>query len=257
MHDYHIHNHFCRHATGSLADYARQAVRLGLSEICMTPHIPLPGFRPGFCRDRLRMDLEEFPLYLEELERTRGEFPELTILSGIEADYLAGWEGFLSDFLSAHDFDFVLMSVHFIADWPEGQWVFGYADDPRPRRRIVDDYLDAVRAGIDTGLFDCVAHLDLIKQQGSPLLSTHREEVAAIIAMIRDQGMSAEINTSGSRKEIGEPYPCGDIVQAMIDAGLPLVPSSDAHDPAHVGLGFEAIQGTRFVRYRKRKMVAD
>ncbi len=254
MHDYHIHSHFCRHATGRLEEYARSAVQRGLKEICFTPHVPFPVFRPGFFGNRLRMDLEEFPLYLEELRRVREEFPGLTILSGVEADYVEGTEKFIEGFLSSHAFDFVLMSVHFVRAWPDDQWVFDFSRDPRPLERIYDDYLAAVLSGIETGLFDCLAHLDLIKQEGRPMLASHRRPLEQIISAARARGMSAEINTSGLRKEIGESYPSDDIARLITAQGLPVVPGSDAHAPGQVGFGFESLAGTPLVRYRGRRI---
>lgn len=95
MIDYNMHSHFCRHAVGGVAEYTRAACRKGIREICFTPHIPLPGFRPGFLNDRLRMDERELDAYRVELEETRAAFPELTILSGVEADSIA-WNGGLA-----------------------------------------------------------------------------------------------------------------------------------------------------------------
>ncbi len=255
MHDYHMHCHFCRHATGGIEEYVTAAADRGLEEICFTPHIPLPGFRPGFFNDRLRMAEDEFPRYLEELERARARSRGITILSGIEADYIEGTEEYLERFLDAHRFDFVLMSVHFIARWPDSQWVFGFGQDPRPLASIYDDYLAAVRAGIATGLFDCVAHLDLIKQDGKPLLASHRAQVEDILAACRDRGMSMEINTSGLRKDVRESYPAGDIVRVARDMGVPLTPGSDAHAPLQAGVGLETLQGFDLVRYRGRRML--
>jgi histidinol-phosphatase (PHP family) len=255
MHDYHMHSHFCRHATGRIEEYARTAVARGLEEICLTPHIPLSGFRPGFFSDRLRMGVEEFPRYIDEVEKARGRFPGLSILSGIEADYIAGMEESLSKFLSSYPFDYVLMSVHFIAEWPGDQWVYDFARDRRPLESIYDDYLLAMGRGIDTGLFDCVAHLDLIKQEGKPLLATHRSQVKEIVAKCRARGMSAEVNTSGIRKGIAESYPASEIVGMMRDMGLPLTPGSDAHAPSQVAFGFEKLRGVPLVRYRRRRIV--
>ncbi len=255
MHDYHMHSHFCRHATGRIEEYARTASARGLDEICLTPHVPLPGFRPGFFNDRLRMDMEEFPRYIDELERARARFPGLTILSGIEADYIAGREEPLAKFLSSYPFDYVLMSVHFIAQWPGDQWVFDFSHDRRPLESIYDDYLEAIGAGIDTGLFDCVAHFDLIKQAGRPLLAIHGAHVREIIARCRDRGMSAEVNTSGIRKGIAESYPADGIVSLMRDMGLPLTPGSDAHAPSQLAFGFEKLRGVPLVRYRRRRIV--
>ena len=257
MHDYHMHSHFCRHATGSLEEYARAAVARGMDEICFTPHIPLPGFRPGFLGDRLRMAREDFPRYLEELERTRARVPELTILSGIEADFIEGREEYVERFLASYPFDFVLMSIHFIRDWPEDQYVFGYDGDPRPLERVYDDYLEAIRKGIRTGLYDCVAHFDVIKKPGRPLLATHAAEVKELIASCVARGMSAEINTSGTRKEIGETYPSADIVALMVERGLALTPGSDAHAPSQVGTGLAALNGTKMARYRARRIAGD
>jgi histidinol-phosphatase (PHP family) len=255
MHDYHLHTHFCRHASGTLADYARAAIQRGIEEICFTPHIPMPFHRPGFMNNRIRMDIGDFPAYLEELERTREAFPGLSILCGVEADFVVGQEAFLEEFLASHPFDFVLMSVHFIHSWPEDQWVFDFTRVQRSIEQIYDDYLEEVRAGIRSGLFDSVAHFDLIKVAGKPLLATHRGQVLEIFDLCRRQGMSMEINTSGSRKEIGECYPSGDISLLMAERGVPLTPGSDAHSAAHVGFGLEKLAHLPFVRYRRRHIV--
>jgi histidinol-phosphatase (PHP family) len=263
MHDYHMHTHYCRHATGGLADYARAAREKGITEICITPHIPLPGFTPGVFNDRVRMDIGEFGSYLEELERTRALFPDMTILSGIEADFIEGREEQLAEFLSRHSFDLVLMSVHFVGGWPDGEWVFDFSLEGRTLARVYSDYFRSARKGIETGLFDCVAHLDLIKQPGRPVLETNAAEVEGILALCMERGMSVEINTSGTRKEIGEAYPSDDIVRLMIEHRVPLIVGSDAHAPSQVGQGFEelfdrfgAAVELLLVRYRGRRMVS-
>ena len=254
MHDYHVHTHYCRHATGALEEYARAALRHGLAEICFTPHIPFPVFRPGAFDGRLRMDPSEFPRYLEEVEAVRGRFPGLTILAGVEADYVEGTEEYLEDFLSRWTLDFVLMSIHFVRGWEEPWWVFDLPTD-RPLARIYDDYLDAMESGIRSGLFDCIAHLDLIKQAGAPLLPGHAARVDQLITLCRDRGMSAEVNVSGMRKAVGEPYPSEEIVTRMVELGLPLVPGADAHEPGQVGQGLQVLEGRALVRYRRRAMI--
>jgi histidinol-phosphatase (PHP family) len=115
---------------------------------------------------------------------------------------------------------------------------------------------------VETGLFDCIAHLDLVKQQGSPLLSTNRRDVESLLEACGKGGMSIEINTSGGRKQIDETYPSEDIVRLAIEGGLPITVGSDAHAPSHVGLGFPQIEArfgdtlsSRLVRYRDRKIV--
>ena len=146
MNDYHMHSHFCRHAEGRVADYARAARDRGITEICVTPHIPLPGFRPGFSGDKLRMDETEFDSYLRELEEARSAFPQLTILSGVEADYIPEQEDWLARFLSRAAFDFVLMSIHFISVWGEEEWAFDFARH-RPLPSAYHEYFQQMRQG--------------------------------------------------------------------------------------------------------------
>jgi len=254
MHDYHVHTHYCRHAVGRLEEYALVAVQRGLSEICFTPHVPMPVFRPGAFGGRLRMDPPEFPRYLDEVERVRGMFPGLTILAGVEADYVQGTEEYLQAFLDRWPLDLVLMSVHFVRKWPDPWWVFELPPDRGPVENIYDDYLEALEAGAQTGLFDGVAHFDLVKQPGSPLMATHGTRVQQVITTCRDKGMSAEVNVSGIRKSVAEPFPAWEIVRLMLDLGLPLVPGADAHEPSLVGHGLEKLEGTPLVRYRARRM---
>lgn len=259
MHDYHIHSHWCRHASGRLDEYAAAAVAAGIDEVCFTPHIPLPGFRPGFFNDRVRMDIGQFADYEQELALTRARFPGLSILGGIEADYIAGMEGFVEGFLSEHELDFVLMSVHFVAGWPGESWAYELPRD-RPLERIYREYLRCVREGIATGLYDSVAHLDLIKQPDAPFLASARDEVDQILGLCRERGMSMEVNTSGARKKIAESYPGPDIVRLALEAGVSLTPGSDAHTPSQLGSGFELLDGAgrrdiaaAMVRYRRRE----
>ena len=260
MIDYHMHSRFCRHAAGRAADYARAAWERGISEICFTPHIPLPGFRPGFSNDRLRMDEREFDGYLRELEEARAAFPQLTILSGVEADYIPSMESYLAGFLSRYAFDFVLMSIHFISSWGDDEWAFDFA----PHRLLASaykDYFRQMRDGIQTGLFDCVAHLDLIKQPGKPVMATNRADVEEVLEACLSGGMSVEINTSGTRKAIAETYPCDEIISLMVNRGVDMVTGSDAHAPGQVGTYFDQLAARHgrevmsgLVRYRGRKM---
>ncbi len=262
MHDYHMHTWLCRHADGKLEEYAESALAQGITEICFTPHIPFPGYRTGFLDNRLRMDIREFPVFEEAILRVRRSYPELTVLMGVEAEWEDGVEEFLSGFLSAHAFDFVLLSVHFVSAWPEGEWLFDFDPSAMPLNRRYRDYFKAIAAGIKSGLFDGVAHLDLIKQPGKPVLTTNRADVEEVLTLCRDRGMSMEINTAGLRKEIAETCPAPEIIRLALAEGVPVTIGSDAHKPAQVGLAFDQIAleyGERLaaatVSYRQRRMV--
>ena len=77
--DYHIHTPLCRHAHGAPEEYAAEAVRKGVPEICFTDHSPAPE---GLEQYGMRMD--EFPAYQEAVFRCR-ESAAIPVLFGILA----------------------------------------------------------------------------------------------------------------------------------------------------------------------------
>jgi histidinol-phosphatase (PHP family) len=249
MHDYHIHTSLCKHAEGEIADYIESAIEKGITEICFTDHIPMPD---GFDAEH-RMAPGEFEGYVEKIELIRGKYRNIPILIGIEADYVEGYEDYLEKFLSGYPFDIVIMSVHFIKKWVDKQWVFSYEYTDQTLVHQYKDYFDAVVKGIQTGLFDVVGHLDLIKRPDRPVLHSNKRDVERALEAAAQAGMSLELNTSGLRKHVNELYPSLDIVEMAVEKGIPLVFSSDAHKPGQVGDFFDDILNELF-RFPDLKM---
>ena len=133
------------------------------------------------------------------------------------------------------------MSVHFIRHWPDGNWVFDYNFPNKSKKEIYRDYLSTLKKGIKTGLFDIVGHLDMIKSPGDSLIELVPNDVGDLLKVIKDSGMAIEINTSGYRKNVGEPYPGLDWLPIIREELIPLTTGSDAHHPDQVGLKYESV----------------
>lgn len=236
--DYHIHTKLCKHASGEMEEYVQVAISKGISEIAFTDHIPLPD---NFDLAH-RMSENETVYYFEEIERLREKYKEINIIRGIEADFYDGFEKYIEDFIDKYAVELVLLSVHFIRDWPENNWAFSYYFPDRPLSQVYSDYLQAILRGIKTGLFDVVSHLDLIKSPDYPILSTNKDEVAAILGEAKQQNMAIELNTSGLRKDINEMYPDYQLLPMLNDTGNEIVFGSDAHKPEQVGFYFSELE---------------
>ena len=234
MLDYHLHTRLCRHAEGEVNQYIEKAIEAGLDEIAITDHIPLPDKYDSVHR----MSLAEIETYLNWIESARSTYKEIKILTGIEADYLPQYEYFLADFLQQYPFDIVLMSVHFITHWQDGNWVFNYSFPGRDEKEIFRDYAEAMISGIRTGLFDVVAHLDLLKRPGNSLMQKYPDLAEKILDEIKNQGLVVEINTSGYRKAVADSYPGQDWFSALRSKNIEICTGSDAHKPEQVGFGF-------------------
>jgi histidinol-phosphatase (PHP family) len=137
--------------------------------------------------------------------------------------------------------------------------LFGYHFPEKPPERIYREYFSAVKAGIATGMYDCVAHLDLIKRPGLPVMDCVRDEVIEVLELCAAHRMSIELNTAGLRRPVKEPYPEPRILALAIEQEIPLVTGSDAHHPDHVAYAFAdlyrslaTLPGARLARYSQR-----
>ena len=259
MLDYHVHTKLCHHAYGEIPQYLDQAVQTGLTEICFTDHIPLPA---DFDQAH-RMTLQQMDQYLTEIERARAAYPELTILTGIEADYYRGFEKYLDKFLHHYDFDLVIMSVHFLKHWTDGNWVFDYHFPEKTIAAVYSEYLAEIIRGIKTGLFDIIGHIDIIKKRGHSLLQIVPGQVAETLHTLKKYKMAVEINSSGLSKDAQECYPGFDWLPEIKRLDLPVTIGSDAHAPEQVGREFQEIYAqikkhklNNIAVYRRRKIVS-
>lgn len=235
--DYHMHTPLCGHAVGEPEAYVEQALKVGLSEVGFSDHAPLvSGPDP-----RYTMKYEEVPQYHAMMDRIRKKYPKFTIKVGIEADYIPGLEAKSSEILNAYPYDFVIGSIHFIDNWA--------FDDPDPSQMVkwkekdVDtvyrDYYKLLRRSAESGLFDIMGHVDLVKKFGHRPAGNLQTEVEETARTFKKSGVTVEINTSGLRKPVKEIYPSLDVLKVYRKHDVPITFSSDSHDPGDVGRDYD------------------
>ncbi len=254
MIDYHIHPNFSQDAEGSMEEYCVRALELGLKEICFTTHHECDPAR----RDRefvqvggLRMTTDSnWPVaYFAEIERMRKRFPGLIVRAGVEVGYEMGVEGIVKDFLAHYPFDFVLGAVHLIdhialtsgAEVDEFRAVFGH----KPAEFVVRRYFEYVRAAAGSGLFDCLAHLDIYRKYiqsmyGPEFVECAEREMESVLKYLVNAGVGLEVNTSALRRGDAEPYPAFSVLRQAREAGISVFTvGSDAHRPGDLGSGID------------------
>lgn len=232
--DYHTHTRLCKHAAGEPLDYVRAARRRGLPGIAVTDHGPTPLEYDG----RHRMEMDEFPDYLRGVETARQEDP--SVLLGIEADYFEGCESFMEGWLAAHPFDLVLGSIHYLEPPPREKNELRHLWDFGAIRAAWKRYFELVGRMADSGLYDVVAHLDMLKRNGSrPLDSDLRDWALPALDRIARAGMAIEVNSSGLRHAVREVYPSPQLLRWAREREIPIVFGSDAHEPEQVGFKFD------------------
>jgi len=241
--DCHIHTERCGHAVGTVDEYVAAGVKHGLLGMVITEHLALPDdLDPHRNLSMPACDLDD---YLVEVDLTRQRYPEIEVISGIEADFLPGREGATAMALAAaknrsDGVRMVLGSVHFIDGW-----VF---DDPNRieewERHDVDvawrDYFSLWCDAVRSGMFDVMAHPDLVKKFGHRPTFDPRELYAEAARVASSAGVLIEVSTAGLRKPVAELYPGHELLAAFRQAGVAATAGSDAHDPSEVGYKIES-----------------
>jgi histidinol-phosphatase (PHP family) len=167
---------------------------------------------------------------------------------GLEVDYVPGREEQTVALLEAHPWDYVVGSVHFIADRAvdhEGYDAWRAAEPDA----VWAEYFKALGAAAASGLFDILAHPDLVKVWGEerPPPSCERRAFyeLALVGIARSD-VAVEVSTAGLRKPVGEIYPSRELLDMCLAAGRPVALSSDAHEPENIGYGYE--EAVEYVR---------
>ena len=232
LYDSHLHTPLCKHAHGEPDAYAWVAQQRGLKGIVFTCHNPMDdGLSAG-----VRMDVAEFDTYVEMVERARTAWAgQVDVRLGLESDYAPGMEPWLEELHGKADFHYVLGSVHpHLLYYREG---FFDGDIAAYQRT----YFEHLAMAAETGLFDTVAHPDLVKNTAPSewdpegLMDVIRPSLDRIAAT--DTAM--ELNTSGLSKGLGEMNPGPAILAEMREREIPVVMGSDAHVPERVAADFE------------------
>lgn len=231
LYETHSHTALCKHAVGDPQDYAAVAFRRGFQGLSVTCHNPMPS---GYSPDS-RMSMDEFDEYLCLVFRARQVWRgRIDVRLGIEADYLPGYERWLEHQLQLADFQYVLGSVH--PHVHEFRQRYGKGEPVETQRA----YFRLLAQAAETGLFDCLAHPDVIKNDRPDQWAPERlmDDICQALDRIAASGVALELNTSGKHKEIPEMSPFPQLLVEMHKRDIPVVVGSDAHEPERVGEGF-------------------
>jgi histidinol-phosphatase (PHP family) len=241
--DYHIHLERGPFSLEYLREFVDAAAERGIQEIGFSEH----PYRFLECRRiypsenpwvdaRCGRQLEEYVRLVEEAKDAG-----LPVKLGMEWDYIPGHEEEVARLLDAYPWDYAIGSVHWLRN--QGRW--WAVDDPHEGEwekqdpsEVYRQYFHHIEAAAASGLFDVIGHLDLVKIFGhrpTEDLTALYEEVARTLGRA---GVCVEVSSAGWYKPVGEVYPGPELLGTLARFGVPVVPSSDAHEPGHVGRDF-------------------
>lgn len=224
--------------------YRSAAAQAGIAELGVSEHV---------YRFRQALEVARHPFWVEQATDDIDaycEFVRTTPLRlGIEADYVAGAEDRIAALLDGRDFDYVIGSVHLVGDRMVDHSSYDVWDGGADPDEVWERYFDLLGLAARSGLFDVLAHPDLVKMWGPERPWPQRDlrfHYEPAVEAIGDSRVAVEVSTAGLRKPIGELYPSRELAEMCADAGAPFALSSDAHAPEQVG--YEYRRATEMLR---------
>jgi histidinol-phosphatase (PHP family) len=226
--DLHNHTILCKHAEGELKAYIEKAIDSGIDIYGVSDHAPM-DFDPKY-----RMSFEQMEEYRQMVRQVKEEYKEkIDVLFAYEVDYLPGH---MDKRILEADVDYLIGSAHFIDKWgfdnPEFIGKYENADIDM----LWQEYFDLIRDMAQTGYFDIVGHLDLIKVFKFIPKKDVTDIAEEALQAIKKSDMVLELNVAGYRKPCAEPYPSKSLLQRAFELDIPITFCSDAHKPEQVGL---------------------
>ncbi len=222
-----------------MRDYVDVAIKRGLREIGISDHSPMPD---NFDAE-WRMQPDELEDYWQELDvawhygRERG----LNVRRALEIDFRSDQPDYTQSLISRYPWDYIIGSIHYLGDWgfdnPDAQqeWEHWSLQDAWVA------YFDAVAASAESGLFDIIAHPDLMKKYGYRQPDDARVKAAEIrmLTAVRDADCCLEISSAGLRKPAAEIYPRAAMIECAASMGISFAYGSDAHAPEDVAYAMQ------------------
>ncbi|MCF8113013.1 MAG: histidinol-phosphatase HisJ [Desulfotignum sp.] len=248
--DTHMHTTYSD-GSAPVADMADAAFEKGLAAIAITDHVPLPF------DNRYAMKMEQISRYRDDVRQAKNEYGgRMAVKTGLEMEYMPEHRDWM-DAILAMGWDLTIASVHNLVKGERPLLVNGNETEfqaclnknfGRDIKSLCRAYFHTVQEAVETGWFDVVGHLDVLKKYNTKnrffneTEGWYRELVNDTLNTIHAQGMKLEINMGALAHPIAIPYPSPWIVWSARKKGIPLVMGSDAHHPRAVGQGFDRIQ---------------
>jgi len=225
--------------TAAGAERYREAARAaGISELGVSEHVhrfsqALTIWDHPFWREYAHDDLFGYCAFVRE---------ETDLRLGLEVDFIPGREDRIANLIERCELDYAIGSVHFLGDRAVDDTDYDVWQSGHSPERIWRRYFETLAEAAGSGLFDILAHPDLVKIWGDPrrrpdgdLRRYYEPAVEAIV----EAGIAVEVSTAGLRKPIAEVYPSPLFLALCLEGSAPVALSSDAHVPAQVGYAYD------------------
>nr|WP_300186270.1 histidinol-phosphatase HisJ family protein [uncultured Agathobaculum sp.] len=246
--DYHVHSEYSDDSTYPLEQVIRDAIGMGMDEICITDHVDY-GIKKDWdageeiaYRGSQPLANVDYPRYMAALRDMQSRYGDrIRIRVGLEFGIQTHTIPQFRALLTRYPLDFVILSIHQVENQEFWTQEFQHG---RTQREYNERYYEELLAVVQQYQgYSVLGHLDLITRydkQGVYPFERVRPLVEAILRRVIADGKGIEVNTSSHRYGLTDTTPSVAILQLYRElGGTILTIGSDSHAPAHLGTHIE------------------
>ncbi len=232
-------------------DYVIEAIKLGFSAMGFTEHSPLPFDNPFSLKE------ENVEDYISTIDNLKTKFADkIKIYRALEMDFIPGMSTNFDYWKNKCHTDYLIGSVHLVS--PPSTDELWFTDGPEHDiydqgleeffggdiRLAVRTYYHQVNEMIETQEFDVLGHFDKIKMHNQDRFFTEDEPwyqklINECLDLIKQKNLIVEVNTRGIYKKRSKSlFPDDLALEKVKQLNIPIMLSSDAHQPSELNLGF-------------------
>lgn len=229
--DYHIHTLFSD-GRSVPEDYIAPALAAGLREIGFAEHLTL--FKEGL---DWSMNKSQAGAYLKHIHVLRDNTDGIKVRTGLEVDFFPGRESEIFSVINKLDLDFVIGSVHYLGENTVDLGTEFY--EGKNIDELYLSYFENVASAAASGLFDIIAHCDLIRIYGYRPSIDLEPLYRKLAKSFQRHDVAFEVNTNGRNRPVGDFYPDRRFLSIFREENVPVCVNSDAHMPQRVAQYFD------------------
>lgn len=246
--DYHVHSEYSDDSTYPLEQVIRDAIGMGMDEICITDHVDY-GIKKDWdagekiaYRGSQPLANVDYPRYMAALRDMQIRYGDrIRIRVGLEFGIQTHTIPQFRALLTRYALDFVILSIHQVEN--QEFWTQEFQRG-RTQQEYNERYYEELLAVVQQYQgYSVLGHLDLITRydkQGVYPFERVRPLVEAILRRVIADGKGIEVNTSSHRYGLTDTTPSVAILQLYRElGGTILTIGSDSHAPAHLGTHIE------------------
>lgn len=261
--NFHTHTYRCGHANGNEKEMVESAIHLGIEDLGIACHVPLPHYRKHLMQSlpairsirslcslivafikngpHMRMPYTELEEHLQKIEECQKTYQDqIRIYKGFEAEGLTEYFDYYQSLLDTHKVDYFILGHHFHKHCIHSD----YYGKKNLTKKDIYQYCNDVEKAIETQLFSYVAHPDLFligyHDYGIDMQTVARR----ICEKAKEYNIPLEINAGGMRRGFqninGEQlylYPNTHFWKIASEVGNDVILGFDAHDPSDFNEG--------------------